>query len=965
MPHRTILTERQRTELLKIPTDEHTLLRYYTLNDEDLDNIKYRRRPQNKLGFALQLCVLRYPGRLLQPGELIPREALSFIGAQIGLSGEDLADYAGREETRYEHSTLLQSLYGFHSFEGKCRWDICNWLQQEAEQARSNEGLAQSFLEECRRRQVIIPASSTLERLCADALVAAENRISKRISQRLNDQQRQSLLSLLSDTTDGRLTRFVWLRQFEVGDNSSEINRLMDRLEWIEKLGITDDVVEDIPFHRVSQLRRQGERYYADGLRDLPNERKLAILAVCIIEWQFMLNDALIETHDRITGKLYRSCERICQVQVESNKHAVQKTLKAFGQLGSSLLLEKEGSGNLERAVGKTCSWQELESLVELANALTKKISIDPLDFITTGYNRFRRYMPRFLNITKIQGKPSVRRLIFSIQQLQRLNNPEIMEKNLRFNLSFARLKWQQNHQAKKNDRKFWELSIYFAIRDGFRSGDIWLKKSRRHRSLSVDLIPTKDIEKAGKLKVPLEAAEWIEERKQVLHDFFECVGRAAKSGQLPNGIIQDGQLRLEKLKADVPSGADEFILDLYRHIPSHRITDILQEVDQEIGFTDAFTNLRTGVPCKDKLGLLNVILADGINLGLKKMSEATNTHSFWQLLRIAQWHVQDDAYNQALTMIIEAQSKLPMAQFWGDGTTSSSDGQFFPAGGTGEAMNVINSKYSKEPGLKAYSHFSDQFGPYYVQNIPSTVSEAPYILDGLVLNEGGQRIKEHYTDTGGFTDHVFAMCSILGYRFSPRIRGLSQKRLYAFDPKSVHKTLQPLIARKIRTDLIERNWPDVLRVSASAGSGKVAPSQILRKLASYSQQNDLALALREIGRIERTIFILSWVLDVDLQRRVQLGLNKGEAHHALKRAISFNRRGEIRDRTSEAQSSRMAGLNLLTAIIIYWNTVKLGEVISKLQKQGQTIPDELLRHVSPLGWEHIILTGEYRWKKS
>lgn len=90
--------------------------------------------------------------------------------------------------------------------------------------------------------------------------------------------------------------------------------------------------------------------------------------------------------------------------------------------------------------------------------------------------------------------------------------------------------------------------------------------------------------------------------------------------------------------------------------------------------------------------------------------------------------------------------------------------------------------------------------------------------------------------------------------------------------------------------------------------------------------------------------------------------MNKGEAHHALKRAISLGRRGEIRDRTTEGQHYRLAGLNLLAAIIVYWNTAKLGEVIATLEQAGAPPDSALLAHVSPLGWEHINLTGEYRW---
>src|SRR5690606_19058466 len=139
---------------------------------------------------------------------------------------------------------------------------------------------------------------------------------------------------------------------------------------------------------------------------------------------------------------------------------------------------------------------------------------------------------------------------------------------------------------------------------------------------------------------------------------------------------------------------------------------------------------------------------------------------------------------------------------------------------------------------------------------------------------------------------------------------------------------------------------------------------QLLRKLASYSRQNDLAVALREVGRVERTLFIIEWILDTDMQRRAQIGLNKGEAHHALKNALRIGRQGEIRHRTAEGQHYRIAGLNLLTAIIIYWNTLHLGHAVAERRNEGFDVPPELLAHISPLGWAHILLTGEYLWPK-
>ena len=139
----------------------------------------------------------------------------------------------------------------------------------------------------------------------------------------------------------------------------------------------------------------------------------------------------------------------------------------------------------------------------------------------------------------------------------------------------------------------------------------------------------------------------------------------------------------------------------------------------------------------------------------------------------------------------------------------------------------------------------------------------------------------------------------------------------------------------------------------------------MLRKLCSYPRQNGLAVALRELGRIERTLFILDWLQSVELRRRVHAGLNKGEARNALARAVFFYRLGEIRDRSFEQQRYRASGLNLVTAPIVLWNTVYLERAVAALHGHGQTADEDLLRYLSPLGWEHINLTGDYLWRSS
>ena len=138
----------------------------------------------------------------------------------------------------------------------------------------------------------------------------------------------------------------------------------------------------------------------------------------------------------------------------------------------------------------------------------------------------------------------------------------------------------------------------------------------------------------------------------------------------------------------------------------------------------------------------------------------------------------------------------------------------------------------------------------------------------------------------------------------------------------------------------------------------------MLRKLGAYPRQNGLAIALREFGRLERSIFLLQYMSNLQMRRRIYVGLNKGEARNALARAVFFHRLGELRDRTHENQRHRACGLNLVVSSIVLWNTVYLERAVSALRENGQPVTEEALAHLSPLKWDHINLTGDYHWPK-
>ncbi|HAR2916891.1 TPA: transposase, partial [Staphylococcus aureus] len=271
------------------------------------------------------------------------------------------------------------------------------------------------------------------------------------------------------------------------------------------------------------------------------------------------------------------------------------------------------------------------------------------------------------------------------------------------------------------------------------------------------------------------------------------------------------------------------------------------------------------------------------------------------------------------------------------------------------------NPHYGTGKGATIYRFTSDQFSSYYTKIIHTNSRDAIHVLDGLLHHETDLNIEEHYTDTAGYTDQIFGLTHLLGFKFAPRIRDLSDSKLFIIDKASEYPKLEAILRGQISTKVIKENYQDVLRLAHSIKEGKVSASLIMGKLGSYSRQNSLATALREMGRIEKTIFILNYISDESLRRKIQKGLNKGEAMNGLARAIFFGKQGELRERTIQHQLQRASALNIIINAISVWNTLHLTKAV-EYQKGLGNFNVDLLHHMSPLGWEHINLLGEYRF---
>jgi TnpA family transposase len=971
MPRRLSLSANERASLLTLPEREEDLIRYYSFNESDLALIRQRRGDANRLGFAIQLCLLRYPGYALTNDTVVPKLIVEWIASSIQVKTSDWAKYGARIGTRREHLQELRTYLGLSMFVAADFRSLIRSLTSLAMQTDKGFTLATKALEKLRQCHVILPTLPVIERACAVALTQANRRIYRSLVITLTKRHRRRLDDLLKIKPDSGITWLVWLRQTPLKPNSRHMSEHIERLKFLQAMEIPDEIGKNLQQNRLSKIAREGGRMTPQNLKTLEADRRYATLVAIALERTATITDEIIDLNDQILMKVFRTAKNRHQQEFQSQGLNIEDKVQLYSKIGHALIKAKESGTDPYNAIEAIISWDEFTQSILEADQLGQPKSFDYLYLISEQFKMLRRYTPALLDVLKLQNAPVAKRIMDAIEVLKTMNDDSIQTVPADAPTAFIKARWKPLILTSEGiNRRFYEICTMTELKNALRSGDIWVQGSRQFRDFDEYLLPA-DRFTAFKQSQELDIAinsdcdQYLEDRINLLEEQLATVNGLALANELPDAIINTTGMKITPLETVVPEAAKKLIDQISTSLPRIKITELLMEVEQWTNFSCHFVHLKSEEPAKDKVLLLSAILADAINLGLTKMAESSPEMSYERLSWLQAWYIRDDTYSAALSDLASTQFHHPFTDHWGDGTTSSSDGQRFRASGRAETTGHVNPKYGSEPGRMFYTHISDQYAPFNTKVINVGVRDSTYVLDGLLYHEADLQIEEHYTDTAGFTDHVFALMHLLGFRFAPRIRDLKDSKLYVPKSEEGYSGLQPIIGGALNLKQVREHWDEILRLAASIKHGTVTASLMLRKLGSYPRQNGLALALRELGRLERTLFTLDWLQNTDLRRRVNAGLNKGEARNALARAVFFNRLGEIRDHSFERQRHRASGLTLVTAAIVLWNTVYIEKAVQALRETGQPLDESLLKHLSPLGWEHISLTGDYVWQQN
>ncbi len=358
------------------------------------------------------------------------------------------------------------------------------------------------------------------------------------------------------------------------------------------------------------------------------------------------------------------------------------------------------------------------------------------------------------------------------------------------------------------------------------------------------------------------------------------------------------------------------------------------------------------------RMRVITTLFCYGCNLGPVQTAKSIKGLSRRQISWLNLKYVSEDLLDKAIVKVINAYNKFELPGYWGTGKHASADGTKWNL----YEQNLLSEHHIRYGGYGGigYYHVSDKFIALFSHFISCGTYEGIHILDGLMTNESDIRPDTIHGDTQAQSYPVFALAHLLGIQLMPRIRGIQDLKFHRPEPGNAYKNINALFSDVIDWRLIELHLPAMLRVAVSIKTGKITPSAILRRLGTYSRKNKLYFAFVELGKVIRTMFLLSYIGDVGLRKVIHAETNKSEQFNGFAQWSFFGGEGIIAENIRHEQRKVIKYNHLVANMIILHNVVGMTRVLQELRDEGTEITLEILAGLAPFRTAHINRFGDY-----
>ncbi|PSU44554.1 Tn3 family transposase [Photobacterium frigidiphilum] len=949
------------------------LARYFHLDDTALALINKRRGDYNRLGFALQLTTVRFLGTFLPDPTDVPINVLNFIAQQVDTGTDNLEQYMSRKVTRYSHSTEIQSFYGYHEFNNAhWRFRLTRLLYSRAWISNERPSLMFDFATAWLiHHKVLLPGVSTLSRLISEIRERAVNRLWKRLASLPTEEQKEKLEALLQVPEGQRASRFDYYRKGPVTISSPAFITALERYIELKNFDLNNINLSHIPPVRLKNLARHAGVISMHKIARMPDEKRIAILVAFVKAFEVMALDDALDILDLLITGIAGEAKKLGQKKRLRTLKDLDKSALALAAICALILNENTDDSQLRDAIYNKCPKDKLAQSIATINAIARPSSDNFHDEMVEQYGKVRRFLPRLLKDIVIKAAPAGEITLEAFNYLAELDNSR---KQTLDNppLEIITSPWKRLVYDKegKVTKRGYTLCFLDKLQDSLRRRDVFIENSDRWGDPRSKLLQGAEwqanrIQVCRSLGHPVQANDAIIALTRQLDAAYKQVAahfddndavRLDHSGKHPTLTITN----LDKL--DEPASLTLLSNQVSHLLPNVDLTELLLEIHALTGFLDEFTHVSESNARADDLttSVCAVLIAEACNIGLdpliKSHIPALTRH---RLSWVKQNYVRAETLVKSNARLVNHQATLPLAKKWGGGDVASADGMRFVT-----PVRTVNAGPNKKyfgssRGITWYNFISDQFSGFHGIVIPGTLRDSMFVLEGLLEQQTGLNPTEIMTDTTGTSDIVFGLFWLLGYQFSPRLADAGESVFWRIDKEADYGALNDLARGVLNPQKIHQHWDDMMRIAGSLKLGTVQASELIRSLLKSDRPSSLAQAIIEVGRINKTIYLLNYIDDEDYRRRILTQLNRGEGRHSVARVICHGQRGEIRKRYREGQEDQLGALGLVTNAVILWNTIYMQSALDHLQHSIE-IKEEDKARLSPLGYGHINVLGHY-----
>tara|TARA_R110000851_G_scaffold881_1_gene3012 strand:+ start:7879 stop:10716 length:2838 start_codon:yes stop_codon:yes gene_type:complete len=825
------------------------------------------------------------------------------------------------------------------------------------------------------QNRIALAGYTTLQDTISTVLSNERNRIEMVLLDSLSSGTRKTLLKLLE--SNNTFTDLAKLKKMAKDFSTSQITQELKTHKIIRSLypEIKSLIAE-------LELSPKNLEYYASlvkhksvyKLRKHADSQTILYL-VCYLFFRYReTNDNLVAAFIYLVRKLTESAKGYAKQRIVEDVTIVRTKLKSAGSL-LKYFIDTDMDDDLSFGDVR-------KKAFELIPADSIKLLSDHLD-----NNDFdgRQYEWQFIDKQSSKIKKLIRSLFMSIDIEFIHLKDELHEQYVMAHSELSELKAIQTINidvVPKHDREYlegentklianrFEYFLYRKAEQLFHSNSLTVKESVNNRSLTSDLIQPKEwqqketiIENTGLDKLATPINQTLADKSQQLEVKLKEASEHIFSGD--NKYVEFIPGKAE-LKWSIPNSRWQQTIEnpLYNQIQHMGIVELMLFVDQKTGYLNSFTHISATKEKSpvNKEDLIACILANGTNYGLYKMANISD-RSMGKLRSVDDSYVRYETLKTSNDQVSNAIATLPIFAYYhvdDNQLFSSIDGQKFEC-----RINTFKARYSskyfsKGKGVSALTLVSNHV-PVSTQVIGANEYEGHFAFDLLYNNSSDIQPNTLSTDTHGTNNVNFAILDFFGYTFAPRYAKMKKVFFELFEVTEENGGRIQL-KKDINHKLIAEEWDNIQHIVCSLSRKTTTQSTIIRKLSNGKSRR--LSALHEYDRLIKSIYVLEYVDNSTLRHYVQQALNRGEAYHQLKRAITSVNGNKFRGGNDYQVSQWNDCARLISNCIIYYNSALLSAFLQIQERNGRQDVVDVISRLSPVAWQHINLNGEYAFNK-